>query len=77
MSNLVSDRSYVIDRDLEPPFILRIPSEPDAGLLPDIGFEEKRWQLCQIEIIANTETISTGQSDSSDSGFAIASAGLC
>ena len=51
----------MIDGDLQPPLSLRIASEPGAGLLPDIGFEEKRWQLCQIEIIDNTETISTGR----------------
>jgi len=50
----------VIDGDLQPPLNLRIASEPRASLLPDIRFEEKRWQLCQIEIIDNTETISTG-----------------
>ena len=61
VSNLVSDRRYLIDGDLQPPLSLRITSEAGASPLPDIGFEEKRWQLCQIEIIDNTETISTGR----------------
>ena len=39
VSNLVSDRRYMIDGDLEPPLSLPIASKPDAGLLPDIGFE--------------------------------------
>ena len=54
-------RSYVIDGDLKSLRSLRIASEPDAGLLPDIGVEENRWQLYPIEIIDDAETISTGR----------------
>src|SRR5665213_3226742 len=61
VSNLVSDRSYMVDGALQPPLSLRIAAEPAAGILPDIGLEEERWQLCQIEIIDNTETICTGR----------------
>src|SRR5258708_33317390 len=45
----------------QPPLSPRVASEHGGGVPRDSGFEAKRWKLCKIEVIDNTELISTGR----------------